>query len=188
MRLIRPLSIVVVLTLLASSAPLEARNEAGDWELGVHLGRTRFFDSDELDNDGFWGVNVGYAFSDIFEVAVNYDSVSTDGGDDIPDADLDFLTLDFILNGGKDAHRPFFLFGVGNIDQNRLVRTPSGNERIRRNTGVIDVGLGYRGYFTRLAGIRLDARLYFTDKDGSGFGVQAKDLRISYGLVFNIHR
>jgi len=182
---IRTLLMTLVLTALLP-LPLEARNEKGDWEVGVHLGRTRFFDSDALDDDGFWGVNIGYSVNDIFELAVNYDAVSTSGEAQIQDADLDFLTVDFIFNGGKDAHRPFFLVGVGIVNEEIVLSTPSGEVRTSVDSEVLDVGLGYRGYFTRKTGIRVDARFSFTDETGDGFGFDDKDLRVSYGLVFNL--
>ena len=183
---IRTFIITLVLAAVVLPSSLEARNEKGDWEIGVHLGRTRFFDSDVLDDHGFWGVNLGYSINEIFELAVNYDVVSTSGEDQIEDADLDFLTVDFIFNGGKDAHRPFFLVGVGIVDEDIVVSTPSGEVRTSIDSEVLDVGLGYRGYFTHKTGIRIDARLYFTDEDGDGFGLDDKDLRVSYGLVFNL--
>ncbi len=183
---IRTRLIALVLTALVLPSPLEARNEKGDWEIGVHLGRTRFFDSDVLQDDDFWGVNLGYCINDIFELAVNYDAMSTSGEDQIENADLDFLTIDFIFNGGKDAHRPFFLVGVGIRDEDIIVSTPSGDERTSVVSEVLDVGMGYRAYFTYKVGIRIDARFSFTNENGDGFGFEEKDFRVSYGFVFNL--
>ncbi|MEE9219628.1 MAG: outer membrane beta-barrel protein [Acidobacteriota bacterium] len=173
--------------LAASWGPALARNEAGDWELGVHLGQTSFIDGDALDNDSFWGVNVGYSFNSIFELALNYDSISTEG-EGFPKADLKILTLDFIFNGGKDSHRPFFLIGVGMMDQDaRRVAGSGASVRADKDREVIELGLGYRGYLNRVVGIRVGARLFFTDSEGNGFG-DDKDLRFSYGLAFNLSR
>lgn len=182
----RALLVAVLLTGALAPAAL-ARNEKGDWEFGAHLGPARWVDSN-LENDPFWGVNAGYSFTDFFEIALNFDSLDTDPEDDPGDAELDFLTFDFILNLGEDAHRPFALIGIGRLGRDiRRSILPGVSVRDKDTAELIDLGFGYRGYFGRLFGLRLDGRLSFTDDDGDGFSFEERDLRFSLGLVVSAH-
>lgn len=169
---------------IAATSPALARNDPGEWELGLHLGRTHFLDSDELENDTYLGASVGYCLTELFELGLAYDGIDTRSRDDGSRQDLDILTLDFIVNLGEDAHKPYVAFGVGLID--RSIRGGGLASRADDRFGSIDVGLGYRGYLGKTFGIRLETRLFLTDDDGSGVGVDTADLRWSFGLAWSL--
>lgn len=179
-------ALLAVLALLPS--PASARNEEGDWEVGIHLGNTRFIDTD-VEDDSYWGLNFGYCFTDLFELALHYDSVGTEAEGGGARHDLDFLTLDLVFNFGEDAHKPYVLFGLGQLD--RSVRS-TGLLGLSSEAGddadLIEMGLGYRGYFSDSVGVRLEARLSFTDDDGEGFSLEERDSRYSLGLAFSFRR
>lgn len=182
-------SIACALSLSAAfSAPLFARNEKGDWELGVHRGQARLTEGEALDSDILWGASAGYCFTDQFELGINLDRVDTEGDDGAASADLDFLTLDFFFNLGEDAHRPYLVFALGALQ--REIRSDASGvpEVLDSDIGLIDLGFGYRGYFNRSVGVRLDARLFFTDEDGTGFGVSDSNHRWWLGLAVNLGR
>jgi hypothetical protein len=185
----RLLRLGAVLWLTAGLAtPLAARNEEGDWELGIHRGRAHFSEEARLDSRNMWGGGIGYCFTDIFELAVNLDRLESESDDGFTSGDLDFLTLDFIFNVGEDAHRPYLLFALGTLRQ-ELRGSILGVPFVREETfGLLDLGVGYRGYFNRTVGIRLDARLFFTDDEAGGFGVSENDQRWWVGLVVNLGR
>ncbi len=184
-RMRRPVALLTLLLLQALGPAAEARNEAGDWELGVHLGTASFIDT-EVEGDTLWGLDAGYCFTDLFELGLRYDRVSTTALGGTPGADLDFLTLDFIYNLGEDAHRPYLLFGLGRLDVESKGAAAGSPLAGGYDTGVIDVGLGYRGYFNRTVGARLDLRLSFSDESGGGMSPDNRDWRWSLGLTFNL--
>jgi hypothetical protein len=179
-----PLRAALALILaVATSSPTLARNEPGDWELGLHLGRTRFFDSDDLENDTYLGASVGYCLTELFELELNFDGIDTRSGEDGSEQNLDILTLDFLVNLGEDAHKPYLSFGVGLVDRSiRGGAAPDSEDRY----GVIDVGLGYRGYLGKTFGIRFDTRLSLSDDDGTGLGVDTADVRWWLGLAWSL--
>jgi hypothetical protein len=168
----------------AAPSPALARNQPGDWELGLHLGRTRFFDSDELENDTYLGASVGYCLTELFEVGLAFDAIETRSRDDGSEQDLGILMLDLIVNLGEDAHRPYLSFGAGFID--RSIRGGGMAASADDRYGAIDLGLGYRGYLGQTFGIRVDTRLSLTDDDGTGVGVDTADLRWSFGLAWSL--
>lgn len=180
---------MVIAALATLATPALARSQKGDWELGAHLGRTNFIDNNDLKDDTLWGVNAGYCLTDVFELALNYDTISPRSSSGSIEQDLMFVTLDSIWNLGYDAHKPFALLGVGLIDENTRLSVPPGPTiKTDRSVGVVDLGVGYRGYLTHLFAVRLEGRLSFTDDDRTGFGFGNRDLRLSLGVAFNLHR
>jgi hypothetical protein len=169
---------------LATASPALARNEPGDWEVGLHLGRTHFLDSDELENDTYLGASVGYCFTELFELGFAYDKIDTRSQDDDSEQDLDILTLDFIVNLGEDAHKPYVALGAGFVD--RSIRGGGPASPADDRYGTIDLGIGYRGYLGKTFGIRLETRLFLTDDDGTGIGVGTADVRWSFGLAWSL--
>jgi len=183
----RPARIALLLWVaLSGLSPALARSQKGDWEIGYHRGQTRFIDSKDLDNTRFHGFNVGYCLTNLFELAVNSDSVETESEDGRDDHNLDYRTLDFIFNLGEDAHKPFLMASVGKIDKtSRLRPLPGISRRVTDEIPLFEVGLGYRGYVGRRLGLRFDARLSFFDNEGDHFSLNEKDLRWALGIFVN---
>jgi hypothetical protein len=168
---------------LAAASPAQARNEAGDWELGLHLGRTRFLDSDHLEGDTYLGASVGYCLTELFEVGLSFDGIETRSRQDRSRHDLDIVAANLFVNLGEDAHRPYLSFGAGLVD--RSIRGGSA-ARADDRYGVVELGVGYRGYLGKTFGLRLDARVSLADDDGTGVGADTADGRWSFGLAWSL--
>jgi hypothetical protein len=163
-----------------------ARTQKGDWEIGYHRGQTRFISSDDLDDTPFHGYNVGFCLTDLFELAINSDSVETESEDGREDHELEYRTLDFLINLGEDAHKPFVMVSVGRLDRtSRVQPLPGVTLRITDEMPIFELGLGYRGHLSRRIGLRFDVRLSFFDDDGDHFSMDEQDARWALGIFIN---
>jgi len=174
MRISRVLMAVLCASIGGGLAVAENRPNSG--EISV-FGGAETFDQPDIDNASLYGLRFGWNFTDHVGFEIYYDTLSTEIQSGTTDLDIDNYGIDFLYSDfvTGDKHVPYLLIGVGTGKV-----TPTA---LNSDYDYWEVGLGYRYFFNRVFGLRIDGRALGSDDSGD-IGVNNFDIKYTLGVSF----
>lgn len=177
------LPLVAALVLFAAS-PADAQTRRDSIELSPYAGyifggeldagSSGFPQSTDVDDDGGFGLRLGYNVNDVFGIELSYLHENTElisEGDlfepdrHLADMDIDMLEGAMLFHMGNNRIRPFFSMGLGMTRMELDREGTTSDTRLRSS-----LGGGLKLYFARQFGFRFDVKSHFTWVDGGDGG------------------
>jgi OOP family OmpA-OmpF porin len=195
---IKLISLAIAVTFAAASTAASAEDAyQGSWYLMPTLG---YVDADsdlEADNDVAYGVRLGKALSEHWDVQLGLTSTRPDAENRIGgfatsgDYRQTILGLDALYMFSRDSFRPFVLAGLG-LTKNDVDYTINGTPVNGDKTSwMANVGAGIQYFFNETVGLQADVRHVWSKAEGrlaaAGFDSDKTvgNTYLNFGVVFN---
>ena len=169
----------IALTLLLAvggSGLTFAQQTPVSFEVSIFGGR-EYFDITGIDDDFLYGLRLGLTLTRRLEIEGYFDTVRTKDDAGLVDLDVDNYGLNLLWTDfeTEDAHVPYILIGVGHGEVD--------GTGVMRDYDYWEFGIGYRYFYDRYFGLRIDARTLGTNNDGN-LGTDNFDVKATLGLSF----
>ncbi len=171
---------IIVLTLLLCciSLPVAAENRPRALNLSTMLGTQVFEGNQSLDSSVFWGINLGYNFTENWGIEGDYTQVKADAkNNSTTDTKVKTYHLDLLYHFmPTQKFVPYFATGLGAIDSN-----PKQGQS--RNHFLLNYGVGFKYFILdNLIALRADIRHLIDCPE------PYNNLQYSAGLTFQLSR
>ena len=170
--------IAIAFLLFCISSPVAAENQSGALNLSPMLGSQVFEGNQALDSSTFWGINLGYNFTENWGIEGVFTSTNADAKDDsTSDTKVKTYRLDLLYHFMPTKKLvPYFALGFGAIDSNP-------DEGSSRSHLLFNYGVGVKYFILdNLIALRADVR-HLLD-----FPEPYNNLQYSAGLTFQLGR
>ena len=171
-------NIAIAFLLFCISSPVSAANQSGALNLSPMLGSQVFEGNQALDSSTFWGVNLGYNFTENWGIEGVFTSTNADAKDDsTSDTKVKTYRLDLLYHVRPTKKLvPYVALGFGAIDSNP-------DDGSSRNHLLFNYGVGIKYFILdNLIALRADVR-HLLD-----FPEPYNNLQYSAGLTFQLGR
>lgn len=170
--------IAIAFLLFCISSPAAAENQSGSLNLSPMLGSQVFEGNQALDSSTFWGINLGYNFTENWGIESVFTRTKADAKDNsTSDTKVKTYRLDLLYHVRPTKKLvPYFALGFGAIDSNP-------NNGSSRSHLLFNYGVGIKYFILdNLIALRADVR-HLLD-----FPEPYNNLQYSAGLTFQLGR
>lgn len=172
------ITIAVTLLLCCVALPVAAENRAKSLNLSTMLGNQVFEGNQSLDSSLFWGINLGYNFTENWGIEGVYTQVDADAkGGSTTDTKIKTYHLDLLYHfRPTQKFVPYFALGLGVIDYNP-------DEGSNQKNSLFNYGIGIKYFILdNLIALRAEVRHLIDIQE------PYSNLQYSAGFTFQLGR